>query len=80
MDKYADIHGDFIDSLKNCEKDLMCDLLDEGATWARAMKAVKETNEKLGQPVKIPWIMRGHEGFTYQWAEPKEEPKEELIN
>tara|TARA_R110002050_G_scaffold108421_2_gene219066 strand:+ start:533 stop:784 length:252 start_codon:yes stop_codon:yes gene_type:complete len=80
MDKYAEIHGVFIDSLKTCESDLMCDLLEEGATWARAVKAVKETNEKLGEPVQVHWTnKRGHKLWRYEWAEPKEEPKEELI-
>lgn len=76
MDKYAEEHDTFIDSLKVCEYDLMVELLEAGATWDKAVKTLKETNEKLGEPIKRHYELRGRKCFVYEWAEPKEEIEE----
>ena len=47
MDKYAEEHETFIDSLKGCEYDLITNMLEAGATWDKAVKTLKETKEKL---------------------------------
>jgi len=80
MDKYAEEHETFIDSLKGCEMELISNLLDLGATWDKAVKTLKETNEKIGEPIKIYHEEMGKQYFTYQWPteEPKEEPTEEI--
>ena len=78
MDKYAEEHETFIDSLKGCEYDLITNMLEAGATWEKAVKTLKETKEKLGEPILIEFEQRGRQYIRYEWPEEIQEPTEEI--
>ena len=75
MDKHIEERYDQIKHMKACEFDFVSELLEQGATWEKAISMLAEQTAKFGQPVKVSFFYDKHpdetqrkkEHFRYEW-------------